>query len=191
MSILKMIVSDSPLDWPSKLQIATTALNTAYNRAIGDNPHFLVYGQDIRYPFDTFLNDSKKPFYNIESYRDYLMETNHRVFKLVKHMLRESSETNRQTYNIRFSTRESGLKKGDRVFVKRFQPNSKLESKFVGPFRIIEKHADTVTVKNLYDSKVSKVHLSHVILVPESEIENVSNNKVIPPIYPDNPCHIE
>ena len=191
MSILRMLVADSPLDWPNKLQTATTALNTAYNRAIDDNPHFLVYGQDIRYPFDTFLNESKKPFYNLESYRDYLMETNHRVFKLVKHMLKQSSETNKHTYNIRFRTRESGLKAGDRVFVKRMQPNSKLESKFVGPYRVVEVNPDKVVVKNLHNSKISTVHLSHVLVVPERDVENVTNNAVTPLIYPDVPYDIQ
>ena len=191
MSILRMLVADSPLDWPNKLQIATTALNTAYNRCIGDNPHFLVYAQDIRYPFDTFLNESKKPYYNVESYRDYLMETTHRVFKLVKYMLSEATETNKHTYNIRFSTRESKLKVGDRVYVKRQQPSSKLDSKFVGPFRILEVYADKVRIKNLYNNRISCIHLSHVLVIPEGDVSNITHGEIIPSIYPDAPCHVE
>ena len=163
-SILRMLVADAPETWPNRLQIATTALNTAYNRAVGDNPFFLVYAKDIRYPFDTFLNEKRKPFYNAESYRDYLVEANHRVFKLVKYMLSRSITENRETYNIRFRTRESPVHIGARVYVKRQQPSSKLDSKFVGPYRIVDKKADSVKIKNLHNGKVSSVHMSHIVI---------------------------
>ena len=190
-NILRRLVAESPMDWANQLQIATTALNTAYNRAVGDNPHFLVHGQDIRYPFDTFLNDKKKPFYNVEAYRDYLMETNHRVFKLVKHMLRRSAENNERQYNIKFSTRESPIQKGDLVYVKRMQTASKFDSRFIGPFRVIERNVDTVTLKNLFNHKIHKVHLSHVLLVREDNIENTDRQRIHTDIYPDEPYDIE
>ena len=186
-NILKMLVADSPLDWPNQLQAATTALNTAYNRAIGDNPHFLVYGQDIRYPFDTFVNRGKKPFYNIEAYRDYLMETNHHVFKLVKHMLKRSAEVNQKEYDIRFSTRESPIKEGDRVYVKRMQMNTKLDSRFIGPFRVLEASSDKVTLKNLYNHKVIKVHLSNVLLVRENDSVSTNQHGIKYSPFPDQP----
>ena len=190
-TILRMLVADSPISWPNQLQIATTALNTAYNRAIGDNPFFLVYAMDIRYPFDTFINEKKKPFYNVDNYRDYLVETYHRVFKLVKHMLERSIKENKQTYNIRFRTRESPIHVGARVYVKRQQPTSKLDSKFVGPFRVIEKKADSIKIKNLYNAKVSTVHMSHVVVVPECQVENATDNDITPSVYPDEPYDID
>ena len=142
------------------MKIATTALNTAYNRAIGDNPHFLVYGQDIRYPFETFLNEKKRPFYNVEVYRDYLMEVNHRVFQLVRHMLRQSAETNQREYNIRFNARESPIEKGDRVYVKRMQSATKFDSRFVGPFRVLERNTDDNVLKSLHNGKTQNSYQS-------------------------------
>ena len=92
---------------------------------------------------------------------------------------------NAKDYNIRFVTGESAIKPGDRVFVKRLAPRKhKLQSKFLGPFRIMEKKGQAVKVKNLSNGKVSEVHLSHVLLAKESEIVNISNGKVVPPIFP-------
>ena len=190
-NILKMLVADFPHDWPNLLQVATTALNTAFNRAIGDNPHFLVYGQDIRYPFDTFLNEGKKPFYNVEAYRDYLMETNHRVFKLVKHMLKRSAEINQKEYDIRYSTRESPVKVGDRVYVKRMQISSKLDSRFIGPFRVIERNTDNVLLKNLHNHKVSKVHLSNVLLIREDDVDSMTRQGIPYSPFPDTNYNLD
>ena len=105
-------------------------------------------------------------------------------------MLADATEANKQTYNIRFSTRESPLKKGDRVYVKRQNPQSKLDSKFIGPFRIQEVFDDKIRLKNLYNDKSSVVHMSHVLIIPESDVASITNNSVIPSVYPDMPCSL-
>ena len=80
-SILRVLAAESQNDWPGKLQIATTALNTAHNRALGDNSFFLAYAKDIRYPYDAFINEGRRPFYNINSYREWPMGIIHSKFK--------------------------------------------------------------------------------------------------------------
>ena len=186
-SILRMLVADAPTDWSDKLQIATTALNTAYNRAIGDNPFYLVYCKDITYPYETFLNERKRPFYNIDNYRDYLVQTTQRMFDLVKYALEQTTKSYQTDYDIHFRTRQSTLGVGDRVYVKRRQINSKLDSKYIGPFRIMNRHHDKLTIKSLYDKQVKDVHLSHVICMREDELARETNNEVIPQVYPDKP----
>ena len=186
-----MLVAESPTSWPNLLQVATTALNTAYNRSIGDNPFFLVFGRDIRYPFATFLNDKKKPFYNVDAYRDYLMETNHHVFKLVKHMLKQSIEHNQRDYNIRFNTRESPIKRGDRVYVKRMQSSSKFDSKFVGSCKVMQRNEDNVVLKNFHNGNTQKIHISHVLLVREDDDENIAKHKIHRQIFPDDAYDLE
>ena len=113
------------------------------------------------------------------------METNHRVFKLVDRMLKQSADANQKAYNIRFSTRDSNIKVGDRVYVKRMQKTSKLESSFVGPFRVMERNADSIVIKNLFNHQTNKVHLSHVILVRQDDVENVAKHGISHTNYPD------
>ena len=100
-------------------------------------------------------------------------------------MLKQSAENNQREYNIRFSTRESPIEKGDRVYVKRMQKASKFDSQFVGPFRVLERNTDNVLLKNLHNSKNHRVHLSHVLLIREDDVESIAKHNIQPKIYPD------
>ena len=53
----------------------------------------------------------------------------------------------------------------------------------MGPYRIIGKSNDSVTVRNLYNSKISTVHLSHIKLCHDNQMfhndsQNVINSNV-------------
>ena len=57
------------------------------------------------------------------------------------------------------------------VYCKRLQPKSqKLQSRYIGSFRVIKLLPDAVEVKSLYNNKIYVVHLSHV--VPLFQIED-------------------
>ena len=76
--------------------------------------------------------------------------------------------------------------------MKRLLPKKhKLQSHYVGPFRIMERNGQSVKIKNLGSSKVSEVHLSHVLLIKENEVESVSNGAVKPQIFPAEEYDIE
>ena len=130
-SILRFLVADDPHNWPNSLSTATFALNTAYNRAIGDTPYFLVFAQDPKMPFDTFFNTNPLPFYDVESYRAYITHRNSRIFEFVKHMLEKSTQDNVHTYDNRFNVCKSDFNLGDRAYIKRLTPKEhKLQSVF-------------------------------------------------------------
>ena len=190
--ILRFLVADDPQEWPKQLPLAALALNTAYNRALGDNPHFLVHCQDARLPYDVFLNASAKRFYDIESYRTFICSQGRKVFDLVKRSLEKEGENNAEEYNIKFKTQDSRLRAGDRVFIKRLAPRKhKLEGHFIGPFRIVERNAQAVKVKNLRTDKISEVHLSHVLMVKECHVENISNGTTKPQVFPVGDYELE
>ena len=57
------------------------------------------------------------------------------------------------------------------MYVKRLTPKEhKLQSKYIGPYRIIGKTKDAVTVRNLYNCKEMTVHLSYVNVIHENEL---------------------
>ena len=100
-------------------------------------------------------------------------------------MLERSQNEYEKTYNIRFSTRGSSVAIGDRVYVKRNGPRQhKLESKYVGPFRVLSKNMDSVTIRNLFNHKEQTVHLSKVFMVREEEVKEETNGEVQPKLYP-------
>ena len=100
-------------------------------------------------------------------------------------MLKRSAEINQKEYDIRFSTRESSIKVGDRVYVKRMQISSKLDSRFIGPFRVLKRDTDNVLLKNLHNHKESKVHLSNVLLIREDDDQNVRKHGIEYSPFPD------
>ena len=137
-SILRFLVADDPHNWTNSLSTATFALNTAYNRAIGDTPYFLVFDQDPKMPFDTFFNTNPLPFYDVESYRAYIIHQNRRIFEFVKHMLEKSTQDNVHTYDNRFNVCKSDFNLGDKVYIKRLTPKEhKLQSQFLGPYKLL------------------------------------------------------
>ena len=50
MNILHIVALDNLDIWPKTLPITTMALNSAFNKSIGNSPHFLVYAQDPYMP---------------------------------------------------------------------------------------------------------------------------------------------
>ena len=183
-NILRFLVADDVSTWPNLLSTATMALNSAYNRAIGETPHYLVFTKDPQLPYDTFFDPKPPPCYNIEAYRTYVCKQNRKIFRFVRHMLEKSRRESQEAYNKKFNVTETEICEGDRVYIKRLAPKKhKLESKFTGPFRVITMKRDAVEVRNLYNSKISTVHLSHVKLCKEREIMS-ANEAPINEIFP-------
>ena len=184
-SILRFLVANDPHNWSNSLSTTTFALNTAYTHAIGDTPSFSVVAQDPKMPFDTFFNPNPAPFYDVESYHAYISHQNRCILEFLKHMLKTSSQDNVSASNKRFDECKPDFNLGDRVYIKRL--NSKehqLQSKFLGPYRIIGKSHDSVTVRNLYNSKISAVYLSHIKLCHENQMfHNDSQNVINSSVY--------
>ena len=182
LNVLRIIVSENPNVWPDALPIATMALNSAFNVSVGDSPHFLVFLQDPRMPFEDFLDVHSKPIYDIQNYRDFLCSLNRTVYESVRTMLQKSTENHQKTYDIRFKTGESTIQVGDRVYCKRLQPKtSKMQSKYIGPFRVLEKSVDSFKLLNLFNDKISEVHASYVI---SPKVESIRE-----PIFPHPQCY--
>ena len=122
----------------------------------------------------------------------HVCNQNKQIFSFVKRMLDKSAQEYVNTYNRRFNTQETTFNLGG-VYIKRRTPKQhKLQSKFLGPYRIVNKSADSVTVRNLYNSKESTVHLSYVNLLQESELINTDSPSVMNMgVYPESPYDID
>ena len=166
--ILKSLCFENPDAWSGMLQTAVTALNTAYNRSVGDTPYFLMYGQDYRPPYETFAQDKPPPWTNFDDFCQYYRQLNHRTYKHVQTMLDRASKANVREFNVRFKTKTQDIPVGSRVYIRRLQPSSgKLNTKFVGPYRVLRDQSNKVLVRSLVTDKEYTVHKSYVYLVPE------------------------
>ena len=183
-SILRYLVVDNPSSWDTMLSTAEFALNTAYNRSIGDSPYFLVFQQDPRLPYEVFCSKQLIPAYNIDCYRTYVCNLAKRTFEITRRFLDNAKDRQEKEYNKRYKTHAREFNIGDRVYLKRLQGSeNKFESKFIGPFRIKEVHNDQLLVESIATSKRVKVHSSYVKLAHESDIsheENLNLGKAYP-----------
>ena len=92
------------------------------------------------------------------------------------------TENHQRTYDLRFNTQENTINPGDRVYCKRLQPKtSKMQARCHGPFHVLAKSADSFTLINLFNNKVSVVHASYVI---SPRVENIRE-----PIFPHQRCY--
>ena len=170
MNILRYFVQDDPRNWSQYLKPAMFALNSAYNRAIGDSSFFLVFGQDPVLPYEVFTKPDLLPVYNVDNYKSALCNLNKRIFKTVAEFLKRAQHEYCSDYDMRHKTENVTMEVGSRVYVKRLAPRQhKLQSKFVGPFRIKEDRENNVVLVDLVRLKEVSVHKDYVILRPQNE----------------------
>ena len=183
-NMLRFIVRDNPSFWTDHLGTVQFALNTAYNKSVGDTPFFLMYAQDPRYPFELFTDFKCLPVYNIDSYKTYICNATKRCFESVSLFLKQSQERHRVDYNLRFKTGQIDIALGDRVYIKRLAPKEhKLQSRFLGPYRVIDVHYDSIKLREIVSGKEVTTHRSYVKVIPEPLV-TADNNKNVDQLYP-------
>lgn len=148
------------------------------NEAIGDTPHYLMYGQDPFLPYNTFMKP-EAPVYNVEDYITFITNSQRKAFRATESFLQRAQEKYVAEYNKRVKAKTQEVKLGDRCYVKRMQPKKhKLETPFLGPFRVIDLKNDAVTVKDIVSGKQYVVHRSIVKIVREKDAEASINPNV-------------
>ena len=178
-SILRYLVVDNPSEWAAMLDTAEFAVNTAFNRSVGDSPYFLVFQQDPRMPYDVFASSQRLPVYNIDCYRTFVCNLARRTFDITQRFLDKAKDNQQSQYNIKFRTNETRFNVGDRVYVKRLQPaQHKFEGRYVGPFRLLQIHNDQLTLESIATKKVTKTHSSMVKVASEANVEPKANLNV-------------
>ncbi|XP_066958190.1 KRAB-A domain-containing protein 2-like [Macrobrachium rosenbergii] len=91
-NILRYLIEDHPTSWPSLLQTAKMAINTAYNSSIRDTPYFLMFRQDIQLPYSMVLDPQQIPLYTVEQYRVWFCNITRRVFQTTQRLLLRANE---------------------------------------------------------------------------------------------------
>ena len=181
--ILRSLCFDNPGSWASMLGKAVHALNTAYNRSLGDSPYFVLYNQDPRELPQSFQGGKRPPLYNHDDFVAYYNEINLRTFEHVQSMLKRATKEHELTYNCRYRTKAVGTPPGTRVYIKSMQA-PKLAPKFTGPHRVLKDMEGKVEIKSITTGKKYKVHKKYVHVVPEREMDE-NAHKNVQSTYPE------
>ena len=178
-SILRYLVLDNPHSWAQFLDSVAFALNTAFNRNVGDTPYFLVFQQDARMPEDLIRRKETVPIYNTDCFRSYYHHISQRSFQVVQRFLDQCAEKHKLEYDKRHKTKSRPLTVGMRVYCRQRVRESKLDSKFRGPFRVKDVAKDVITLNSIVDpDKTFRVHASEIHFVDERDLTTNENGNI-------------
>ena len=165
LTILRKIVEDDK--WDEALPFVEIALNTSFQRSIGDTPHFLVFLSDKILPYD-FRNEliNKKNCPPIEE----MIQRQTKIFKIVKENLER--EATKFTDNFNAHAKSPKIRPGNRVYIKKRYlkegEHKKLAPLYQGPYRVMSVNDKyRYTLKDLNTGEIKIVHANHMKIVGE------------------------
>ena len=116
-------------EWDRCLPAVQLALNTGYHRAIGDSPHFVMFGKDeLRAKLTFQLPTTYDP--------DLRYALTQKIYETVSENLKKSQEEYRKYRNTKVSKSREPLTVGARVFIKNVKRKNKLDPLWLGPMRV-------------------------------------------------------
>ena len=182
-SILICLVNDNPKTWTDMLPSAVAAYNGSYSESLRENPQFLMFLRDLKRPIDVFLPSNIKDV-GIQEFKTIMMEIQRKAFKRVIEELTKGYEQ-REAQHKACKIKE--LQIGDRVYIKNPpKPGPrKLQLKYRGPMRVIERLGKTVViVQGIQSRRRYKVHTDNIKVVPEDALTIEDHPNIRKP-YPE------
>ena len=162
--ILRTLVDDEGNGWVSLLPMVQFAVNTAFNRSIGDSPWFIVFGQDPALPYSTMKTINTEGLISMDDFKKAFVQESLRINELVTRMLKRSNEVNKNEFDDRHKAGDTGIYVGARVYIKRKQVRkNKLQSLYMGPFRVLRIRHNVAEIKSLSTGKSYIYHLAHMV----------------------------
>lgn len=168
-TMLRHFVADNQKNWDEFLPYIQMAVNSSYNRAIGDSAHYMLYHTDPVLPYDTFVRQEPILFYNIDDYKTEVSRRAQIAFNLAQIHLHQAAREN-EMYRLRRSTLRM-MKVGDRVFMRNTPKpglSRKLQALWQGPYRVMEVKSPVIfKIRNVASGKSRMVHLDNIRRIEE------------------------
>ncbi|XP_025016786.1 uncharacterized protein LOC112538932 [Tetranychus urticae] len=161
------------LRWSQILPLMNFAYNTSTNQSTQFSPFYLLYGREPTLPIDLKINPDNREL-RLSDYVEFI----HNEWTTVKEQARmnsdESKEKQSKNYERRRRLRTFSI--GDLVLYEKQVRSNKLDSKYEGPYEIIEKIGETTyLVRKDEHSEPKRVHGSQI--KPYSTISRTSRSQ--------------
>jgi len=160
---------DDKHNWCAYLDYVTFAYNTSYHASLKNTPHFLLYGSDPVEPDMIF-----PPPINRLTYR-----TNEEHIKRwmnareeAKISLSEAQSTQKKYYDEGKAPKHFNI--GDEILLKEMRLRSKLEPKWIGPYKVMKKLSElNYSVREMNKMSEQVVHVNRMKLLKPREIDDI------------------
>ena len=178
LSVLRKIISANQRDWDVVLPLVQIALNTSFHSSVGDNPHFLVYLNDKKLPFEIW---SENVSYScVNDYVVAMLNRRQHIYESVQKHLAEAAESFTSEYNK--TARKSKIIEGSRIYLKRRTLNKNLKQKLApiydGPYRVLKDlKSGRYKITHIYSGREYVVHSDHCRLVQEPRVIDIQRAK--------------
>ena len=174
LEILRHIAGQFQESWQDWLPHVAACINGSLNTSVGKTPHYIVYGSDKRLPYD-ILTQSRIPIYSVEDYSQYQL----RALQVIHDSVRSKLQASRTEMLQKQHSKASPVpfQVNDVVFKSAPERQSKLNSKFFGPY---------VIAQSLHGNKFEILDISTGI----SEVvhsDRLKGSDVIPPALASPP----
>ena len=180
---LRHVTSGFAHTWDNWLSHIAASVNSSYNSSINESPHFVIFGEDKRLPYDMLLS-KPQPLYNVENFAKVLVTSFQRIHQSVKTRLQSSnSEITARQHN---SARQIKFQIGDVVLLLNPARDSKLAPRNLGPYRIIARAGNKFTIRDLDTHEESTVHASN-LRKASPDLPSDSSMAIPAPLPPRNP----
>jgi len=157
LSMLRTSLASSGSEWDLWIPIIQMAINNTFHSTLGDTPHFVVYGEDRRLPYE-LLDQSPRPTYT-DDYASRIIRKKQEIYCIAKrHLQFERDRIIRQQHKL---SRRKDIATGALVFhsaSKRSAPMPKLSPRFDGPYRVLQVRHNKALCRSLLTSSQSWFH---------------------------------
>jgi hypothetical protein len=140
--IMRHYVNHKPQDWDLHLSLVEFAYNNSPSASTGVTPFKLVYGRDPLVPSSFLSTNRDQLTSNIAALDDFIQDVYDRV-RLAQDAMGDAQQRQKRYANL--ARRDDSFQVGDRVLLSTDDLNvkfelkaSKLQHKFVGPFKIVD-----------------------------------------------------
>ena len=154
LDVLRHVVSQLNDSWQDWLPHVASSINGSINASTGKTPHYIIYGTEKRLPYDVLLQP-RVPVYSLEDYAKNQL----RAFQIIHESVRRNLQASRVEMIQRQHTSATPvtLQVNDIVYKSTPDRQSKLNAKFTGPYRVIERLQGNKFKIFCPDSQISEV----------------------------------
>ena len=168
LNMLRSYTSQKEEKWSEFVETVLMAYRVTQHESTKVSPYEALYGVPPRLPVDMIY-----PVRSTEEVRDIdsLHKRMFEVRKQARENLEAAAKRRKSRYNEKFKVAEPSFKIGDRVYLRRNRPGSKLSPVFVGPFKILTRDSEVNFVIKGSEGVEKIVHANQLKLCRDDQQE--------------------
>lgn len=147
-------------DWPIYLPLVQRIINATKHEAIGMSPAQLLFCNNVQLDRGLFIPaESNDQHQNMNEWISKMVQRQQEVIEMAK---RVQSKVISERQSKQLSSESTKFAVNSLVLLRDPNRKDKLQTRWIGPFRVVNVNNDTYTIQHLINQRTRKVHLSRL-----------------------------